>query len=288
MQGKLNGMGTERQDSLQRDERLGAVLREAAAAPELLSWRQIEQLVAAAPPARTPWYSSLIHAPAPLRYAMAPFLIAAVSAGTLWVMPAQSQQVGTLVLTALPAAWGDNNAELAEVQQAAQDESAKLGLGQGQLTLMSADRAGQKQLVFTMLEARRPQAEQIIKRLDARYPALSAYTPEYVDITADPAANRLAQLVQEVRHGAGAKQDQTQLARQVLGALHSAGLDDLAIDVQPQADGSLVVEIAATFKMKLAGHTQEELQAAGLDANTLGEARYKQLVEQTGAAADGR
>jgi hypothetical protein len=288
MRGKLNNSMGKQQADLQRDERLGALLRDAQPAPGLLSWRQVEQLVPAAPPPRRPWFDTLLHAPAPLRYAMAPLLLALVSAGTLWVMPAQSEQVGTMVVTTLPVAWTADNAALAEVQQSAQREFSALKLNQGSLQMLTAERAGQDRLVFTMLEARRAQAEQVVGRLEAQYPALAAYTPEYVDVTADPQANRLAELVEKVRTGVGRQPDQSKVASQVLKALHAAGLSDVDVQVKPQPDGSVVVEIAATYSMKLRGHTQEELAAAGLDADTLGAKRYQQLLEQLGAPAQGR
>lgn len=284
MQGKLNGMGKERQDGLHRDDRLGAMLSAANPVPELLSWRQIEQLVYDAPPARIPWYSRLLHAPAPLRYAMAPLLLAVVSAGTLWVMPAQSEQVGTMVLTALPAAWRTDDGAQLEVQKAAQDEFSALGIDPSNFQMITGERADKsQQLVLIMLEARQEQAQRIVSHLDAKYPALAAYTPEYVDIPGSPVANRLTQIVQRVRRGAKAQQSQTEVGREMLRALKSAGLNDVDIKVTPQPDGSLVVEIAASFSMKLQGHTQEELAAAGLDANTLGAARYQRLIEDLGA-----
>jgi hypothetical protein len=277
-------MGKERQDNLQRDARLGMLLRSAEPNPELLSWRQVEQLVAAAPPARVPWYTQLLHAPAPLRYAMAPLLLAAASAGTLWVMPAQSEQVGTMVVTTLPSSWKANDAAQLEVQAAAQQEFDAQGIDHANLRLLTVEREGRDQLVFVMLEARQDQAERIVTRLDSKFPALAAFTPEYVDIPASPAANRLSQLVEQAQRAAGKHQDANEVARQMLKALHSAGLDDVDVEFKPQPDGSLVVEIAATFSMTLHGHTQEELTAAGLDATTLGEARYQRLQEQLGAA----
>ena len=288
MQAKQNNMGGNHKDDLRRDEHLGALLSESLPAPDLLSWRQIQDIVAAAPPIQVPWYSRLFNSPAPLRYAMAPLLVAAIGTGALWVMPAQSEQVGTMVLTTMPSAWSNDSAALVEVQQSAQREFTALNIPQSSLTMMSAEREGQKQIVFTMTEAQRPQAQRVLAKLDAQYPALAAYTPKYIDLTADPAANRLAQLVEQVRRGAGSKQDQTQLARKVLQTLSGEGLQDVDIQVRPQADGSLEVEIAATFSLKLQGHSQEELEAAGLDARTLGQKRYQQLLEQVDGAATSR
>jgi hypothetical protein len=288
MQGKRNNVGLESEDSFQRDELLGALLRETGPAPELLSWRQIEQLVANAPAPAVPWYTRLLQSPAPLRYALAPLVVAAIGTVTLWVLPAQSEQVGTMVVTTMPSAWSTDSAALAEVQHSAQREFGTLGIGQGSLSMLSADRDGRKQLVFTMSEAHQPQAAQVITKLEAQYPALAAYTPKYIDLTADSAANRLAQLVDQVKRGAGTKQNQTELGRKVLQALSGEGLQDVDIQVRPQADGSLEVDIAATFSTTVKGHTQEELKAAGLDAATLGQKSYQQLLEQVGASAQGR
>jgi hypothetical protein len=281
------------QQPMQRDEQLAALLRESVPSGELLSWRQISRLVASAPPVRRPWYSSILTSPAPLRYALAPFVLLLTATATLWVMPAQSRQVGTVVYTSLPSAWAqyDNAADtmaldpasFAEVQSALDSEFTALRVPQGALHAFVVERAGRDQLVLTLLNATRGQAAEMMQRVNSRFPMLAALPQDYVDMETTPEGSRLAQLVEQVQHGASVGMSETQVAQQVLGALHSAGLDDLDVSYAPQADGSLLVSIEGQFSMQVAGHSQEELtQAAGGAAQ--GKADAGRLLNALGAA----
>lgn len=245
-------------DRLERDERIGALLRESAPQTELLSREQLSALVASAPPAKQAWYALLLKSPAPLRYALAPFALLFMLSIALSVVPAQSMQVGTMVYTMLPTDWERSSTAFAEVQAQSVREFAGLSLPQGVLHIFTAELAGRDQLVFTLVDADRVAAESFMQRLNARYPMLEAFRQDYVDMQTSPGGSRLAQLVQQVQHGARQGLDETQLARQVLGALHSAGLTGLDVSYETLADGSRVVRIEGEFSMQIQGHLQEE------------------------------
>ena len=86
------------QGELKRDDALGELLREAAG-PEILPWSRLEQLVAAAPPARVPWYGFMTTPARSARFAMGTAATLVLGTGLLAVVPAEADNVGTIVST---------------------------------------------------------------------------------------------------------------------------------------------------------------------------------------------
>jgi hypothetical protein len=144
---------------------------------------------------------------------------------------------------------------------------------------MAIERDGQDQLVLMLLETREPQAQLVMDSLRRQFPLLAARPATFTDIKASPAANRLLQLVDHVQQAAGAKQGSTRMAREILSALHSSGLDKLDVtNVERQPDGSFIVEIEASFSINVDGHTQED-RAAGGGPVAVGKADAGQLLK---------
>jgi hypothetical protein len=187
-----------------------------------------------------------------------------------------------MVYTTLPTDWANNPALFGEFQaQAAQDFHA-LDIPQGALHVFTAELAGRDQLVLTLLNADHTTAVSYMQQLNTRFPMLEAFNQDFVDLRNSPAGNRLVQLVQQVRHNAKSGLGETQLARNVLGAMHDAGLTSLDVTYETLADGSRIVRIEGEFTMQVQGHMQEELtpQTGG----TAGKADPAELLLLLGVA----
>jgi len=69
----------------------------------------------------------------------------------------------------------------------------------------------------------------------------------------------------------------------VLKELQEVGFQDIQIEVVRGTDGQVTVKVDAALDINIAGHTQEELAAAGLSEDTLGAEAYGDLLEQLAA-----
>ena len=143
--------GKERWRDERRDSALGDLLRSSGEPRELISWTKVEFLVASAPPAKTAWWAGL--APDDVRPLRLPWRSARARAGvgTLAMLPAQSDQVGTLVLSSLPSAWQVGGSAFEEVTDAAMQRFTALNVAQGELFVMTGARSGRDELAFAML-----------------------------------------------------------------------------------------------------------------------------------------
>jgi len=274
------------EDGLKRDPELGRLLSQLAPQRELLAWSDVQRLVDSAPPVRVTWAASLVQSGLrPMRYALAAFVLFGFGTGVLALMPAQSDVVGTTVLTQLPAVWPVGSAEFKEVESAAQAQFKALGVPQSDMYVKVGAAAGQQQLAFAMLGFDRAQAEQFFGALAQKYPALRVVKPQYIAIDLDRAGSRLHELVLEVLKPELLRPlGEDALKGNVLRSLKQCGFDDIKINVYRGADGTTYIEVDARMKFAVTGRTQEELEASGLSEQVLGGEVYQQLLRDAGAA----
>jgi hypothetical protein len=284
--GERGGSGWQSQ-AVERDPRMGRLLAGAIneVMPErgLLPWDKVELLIATAPPVEVSWYTRLVHGGArPLRYALASMMMLALGTGTLAVIPAHSDIAGTVVLTSLPAAWQAGSAEVADFEQGAQSVFARTAPQQAELAVLDVQQpGGAPSLALSMLHVQPQQAEAIFAELSETYPALSAYEPRFVPVSNWEPRSLLSQAFMRLSHPQSlAKLSDDELRAKVLGSLKSVGLEPLSIEVKRQADGTVVIEIDAAMQIAVEGRTQEELDAAGLSRNALGEQAYTKLLTE--------
>jgi hypothetical protein len=273
------GPGNEEQ---RRDERLGALLAMAYPDSDVLPWQRIVDLVEAAPPVRRIWYDALLGAPLrPLRYASLAVCLIAGTVGTLAALPAQSDQVGTLLLTKLPSAWQADGTIFEEVQQAAQGQFNQLGLPESELYVMVTARDGRDELTFAMLGADTAAAERFYSQFSTDYPALAAFKPEYKTINSGRVGSRLNELLlQLTTSGELNRGDDNALRSAVLKALGDSELQVDAVRIDRQADGRVVINVEASIEISVDGHSREEMEAQGLTEELLGSESYQQLLSE--------
>lgn len=270
-----------------RDARLGSLLSSAidegmrGSGP--LAWDKVALLIASAPPVEVSWYTRFIHSGArPMRYALAGMMMLALGTGTLAVIPAHSDIAGTVVLTDLPSAWKAGSAEVQDFEQGAQTLFARHAPQQAELAVLDVQQpGGAPSLALSMLHVDPQQAQAIFSQLAENYPALSAYEPRFVPVAGWAPRSLLSQAFMRLSQPQElAALSDNELRAKVLGALKSVGLEPLSIEVQRQADGSVVIEIDAAMQIAVEGRTQEELNAAGLSRDALGEQAYSRLLEE--------
>jgi hypothetical protein len=261
---------------------LRALLQTAEAGRQVLPWQQVEQLVAAAAPAHVPWYAPLI-APAarPLRFAAVTLTLLVCCIGVLAAVPAQSDQVGTLVLSRLPSGWEVGSPAFTEAKLAAQQHFDQLGVPQGELYVMVGDRRGHGQLAFALLGAGRTQAKEFYEDLSAAYPALAAFQVDYQPIDSGRYGSMLNELLVKLSSTSQvAQHNDVELRAAVLRALKHSGLSDIDVTVKRNADGSVVIDVEATLEITVDGHSPEEMEAQGLSEDLLGPQLYQQLLKE--------
>jgi len=275
--------GLDGSDELKRDAALGGLLASADSSRELLSWRAVEQLVAKASPVRVPWYASLTRAGGrPLRYAMALSLLLLMGTGLLAIAPAQSDQVGTLILTKLPSAWQVDGPAFTEVRNHADAEFTALGIPQAEMFVVVGERAGRDELAFVMLGVDRGSAEGFLTAVTRAYPALDAFTADFSSLNTDRFGSRLNELVYNLTHaGSAVTSDDESLKVFVLKTLAGLGFRDVEnISIERRADGKIVITIDAALELSVEqGRTQEELSAAGLSEELLGSSEFQRLLD---------
>lgn len=262
---------------------LGSALNEGAAPGGPLPWNKVELLIASAPPVEVSWYARFLYGGArPLRYALAGMTLLALGTGTLAVIPAHSDYAGTVVLTDLPSAWQAGSAEVADFEQGAQALFAKSAPQQAELIVLDVQQpGGAPSLALSMLHVQPAEAQALFGKLADNYPALSAYEPRYVPVGAWEPRSLLSQAFMRLsQSGELTRLSDNELRVEVLSLLKSVGLEPLSIEVKRQADGSVVIEIDAAMQIAVEGRTQEELNAAGLSRDALGEQAYGKLLTE--------
>ncbi|MCC7477355.1 hypothetical protein IT575_02755 [bacterium] len=252
----------------------------------VLPWQRVLSLVEAAPPVKPHWSDLLFsRVSRQTRFALAAVALAVGSAAGLAVMPAQSDQIGTVVLARVPMAWEAGGAELAEVEAAAEASFSKLPHSEQAdmyfLPLKSSDGDAHPTLAIAFLNVDSAQAEQVFEGLAQRFPGLSTGVAEYHDIQSQVFENRLQELLSGLREpGRYRGLGEAQIRSEVLRQLHSAGLAPESISIERTADGGLKIEVSATMDINVAGgHLQEALGDIGLSPELLGSEAYEQLME---------
>jgi hypothetical protein len=266
-----------------RDEGLRSLLSALEPRREVMSFSTAIALIEAAPPVRETWLSRLAARPQPLRWAMAPLaLLLAVS--VLWAMPAQSDYVGTVVLAELPSNWQPGGPELAEVNALAREQVAALGIPQSEYYMLAGERAGRDSLSFVLIGLDPTQANALFDALSTRFPALAAFPAEINPVDSQRyGRSKLSELYVRLTQAGSASVAPDQLRTYVLQALQDAGLTDIEIQIRRTPDGRVVVEVDAAMSIAVDGRTQEELAAAGLGPEVLGEGAYRELLKQLAA-----
>ncbi len=253
---------------------------------QILPWQRVMALVDSAPPAKASWADLVFGRVArQARFALAGVALAVVGAGSLAVMPAQSDQIGTVVLAKVPLTWKSGGAELAEVQAAAESSFSKLNAGDQAdmyfLPLKSENNDAHPTLAIAFLNVESEQAEQVFNGLAERYPGLRTGEPEFRDIQSQVFESRLQELLAGLREpGSYSGMGEAQIRSEVLRQLRSAGLSPDSISISRTADGGLKIEISASMDINVAGgHMQETLDQIGLGPELLGSEAYEQLME---------
>jgi len=262
---------------------LGRLLKLLDSAGEPLPWSAIEQLVADAPAVRVPWWS-LRATPSlrQLRYAMATLVVALFGVGLLAVMPAQSDQVGVLVLTKLPSAWTGDGSVFTEAKATANQLFNGLDVAQSDLSIIIGERAGRDELAFVLMGIDRPTAERFMQSLYKASPALEAFRAEYSPIDSGRFGSRLNELAYSVSHGGSLERlTDKELTAHVLHTLADAGFGVENVSIDRRADGTIIIEVDASLTVTVEmGRTQEELKAAGLSPELVGEENFQRLLTE--------
>jgi len=282
---KTNGRPGSNQ-GLRPDAELGGLLRAAGEPPELMPWSRVEQLVASAPPVKVPWWSNwAVPVVRQLRYALALFIVLGVGVGTLAMMPAHSDFVGTLVLTEMPNTWSPDGPAFNEVRSAAEARFAELAHPQSELYVMVGERAGRDELAFVLMGLPEEAAQGFISELQEKYPALSAFETDYQSIDAGRFGSRLNELAYSISHrGALEQLPVNELKSHVLKSLGNSGFGVENIEISRRADGTIVIEVEASIEVAVEmGRTQEDLADFGLSEKLVGSENYQRLVSEVAA-----
>jgi hypothetical protein len=246
-------------DGLKRSAQLAHLLREAEA-PEVLSWSRAVALVDSAPPARVQFFS-LPKSAQPMRLAGGLAGLLVLGTGTLAVIPAQADHVGTIISTPLPTAWSAGSAQMDEFKAAAQRGFSDLGLPGSQLYVLNvAEADGRPELAVVMQNVNNEQARAFYAGLAESYPALDSdsFEPRVADIAGDSPGSVLSTVVAGMLQPAqlsGLTDAEARL--HVLKALSGMGLTPTEVSTSRRPDGTLVIEIEAQMEIQVQGHTQE-------------------------------
>lgn len=266
-----------------RDARLARLLT-SEAVPDVLPWSRAVALIEAAPPARRPWYAPLLHSAPQLRYVLGTLLALGLGTGVLAALPAQSDQVGTVLSLNLPAAWQVGSPEYADFKSGAGELFAGLAVPQGEMYFLNQNRSGSRpELAIVLLGVDRAAAAGLHEDLVQRYPALEPYAPDYMALNSHLTGSRLNELLLQLGAPPAGQLDEASARLLVLRELRQAGYDNIDIRVEHSADGGLVIEVDAAMPIAVQGHTQEDLSAAGFTEETLGPDGYQRLVEALAA-----
>jgi hypothetical protein len=269
---------------LKRDPQVAQLLRQLAPQRDLLSWSAVQRLVASAPPVRTSWFNTLVLSGArPLRYSLATLLLLGFGTGLLALLPAQSDVVGTTVLTELPGVWPVGSPEFTEVESEAQALFNALALPQSDMFIKVGPAHGRQELAFALLGVSQTQAQQFYGALAGKFPALRVIKPAYSAIDTDRVGSRLNELVLGMVKPQELKRLSTgEMKGYLLKSLKQCGFDDIRIKVVRGADGTTYIEVDARMKFAVTGRTQEELERSGLTQQVLGGQAYRELLKQAG------
>lgn len=262
---------------------LGRLLESLDSAGEPLPWPAVERIVAQAPPVAAPWWSLRLYQGArQVRYALAALALIVFGTGVLAVMPAHSDQVGTLVLTKLPSTWTTDGPVFTEAKQTASQLFGNLAVPQSNLSIIIGERDGRDELAFVLMGIDRPAAKGFMESLYEASPALAAFNAEYTTIDSGRFGSRLNELAYSISHGGSLERlSNEDLTAHILQSLSQAGLRVESVKIDRQPDGKIIIEVDASLKVTVEmGRTQEDLEAAGLSKELVGEDNFQQLLNE--------
>ena len=251
---------------------------------DILPWSSVIALVDGAPDVRVPWYLRLaLRGRRQLAYATVPGIVL-VLLGVLWAMPAQSNYMGTIMTTGLPAAWTADSVEVEEVQAKALALFDKVKPSYGELIFKVTSGEDRPQLMLAMLGLDRASALELVEELESSYAALQAFEEDYTEISSDKYSSRFDELFSRLqRRLDGTSWNSTdELKLHVLSYLRQAGFENIQTEIIRKDDGRIFVEIDANFRIEVPGRTQEALEAAGMTEQALGSDAYGQLLRELG------
>ena len=270
----------------QRDPALGRLLASTERTAGMMPWSAIERLVADAPPRQVSWWEAwLSGGTRQLRYAVGTAMMLILGTGVLAVMPAHSDQVGTLVLTKLPSAWDIDSAAYSEVKADAHQRFDALAVPQGDLFMVIGERSGRDELALAMVGIDSGAARDFFDGLCETYPALDAFDVEYQSINSERFGNRLNEVLYRISHrGDLGDLADAELSAFVIKALNNSGFADVRnVTIERMPDGRIIIKVEATLDIAVEqGRLQEELEAVGLSQELLGNEAFEQLLSELG------
>lgn len=273
-------------EALRPHPELGRLLSALDTAEEPLPWSAVQQLVAEAPPVKVTWADVLARRSVrQLRYAMAAMVVVCFGVGMLAVLPAHSNQVGTLVLTKLPSSWDADGVVFNEAKGTSTRLFSALDKPQSELNIVIGERAGRDELAFVMMGIDQQSAEDFMAALYAELPALAAFGADYSAIDTERFGSRLSELAYSISHGGSLDQlSDDELTTYVLRSLAASGFGVEDLRIERRADGKIIIEVEASLTVTVEmGRTQEELEAAGLSEELVGEENFQRLLTELAA-----
>lgn len=261
------------------------LLRSSQPSVEIMSWDRVVALVESAPPVRVPWYLAFLDSyQRQLRYAAAPMLVL-LMVGGMWMMPAQSVNVGTTLVADLPSDWGHDSPQFTELKAASLSKFEDMAIPQSGMKLFLIGAAEGQQLVIVMRGVDGDAAQAYYDGLSGDFPVLAA-----VHHDAHPIEARIHDnMLREVGSRLGGAQkidemDDNQLSLLVFEVLEEAGLSNIRLDIKRNEDGRVRIDVQADPEGM--GSTSElsllELRELGYNAGNLGPDADNTLIDEIG------
>ncbi len=254
-------------------------------AGEFMSWDRVVALVESAPPVRVPWYLAFLDGyQRQLRYAAAPLLIM-LMVGGMWIMPAQSLNVGTTVVAELPQDWSYDSPQFMELRTASKSEFDSLNLPQASMKLLMMPQDNGQKMVMVLSGVDSAQADSFYGSLAGHFPVLAALPHELHPIEAKLHDNLLREVSSRI---AGIRQveglNDNQLSLLVMDVLTEAGFSNIRLDIQRTQSGRVQIDVEADLEDSgsISELTIDELRDAGYGPGSLGPDAYKTLLDEIG------
>lgn len=261
------------------------LLRSCEPSPELMSWNQVVSLVESAPPVHVPWFMEFLSGnQRQLRFAAAPLLVL-VLIGGMWVMPAQSLNIGTTVISDLPGDWTHSSPQFQELNAVCRASFDELALPQTNMKLMVVPEGASQKMVMVLSGVNAQQTSKFYGSLQERFPALAAMEHELHPIETKTHENLLADMTARI---GGMKQveglSDNQLKLHVKNILDEAGFTNVKLTVSRSASGKVLIDVEADFENRgnQSELTIDDLNNAGYDRDSLGSETYEILLDEMG------
>ena len=256
------------------------LLRSSDPADGMMSWNQIVSLVENAPPVHVPWYLEFLgNYQRQLRFAAAPLMIMLLIGG-MWAMPAQSLNVGTTVISDLPADWTYNSPQFQELNTASRADFSELELPQSSMRLLLMPKDESQRLVMVLSGVSKAQAGTFYSSLQQQFPVLAAMNHELYPIETTMHENLLADVTArfgEMKQVEGLNDNQLSLL--VKNMLDESGFTNVKLSVNRAASGRVQIEVLADYDGtgSQSELSLDELEEAGYDETSLGKDAYNTL-----------